>query len=65
MKSSAGYKPAPVLTPAPTPAPFQTFQAKSFFANRKLKFQNLSFTISKRCYDIFMENSKTLFKIFE
>ena len=67
MKLSAGFEPAPALAPvpAPTPAPFQAFNAKSFFANRKLKIQNFSFTISKRCFDIFMENSKTLFWIFK
>ena len=67
MKLSAEFESAPVLVPAPasTPAPFQAYQAKSFFANRKLKIQNLCFTISKRCFNIFMENYKTLFCIFE
>ena len=69
MKSSAGFEPtpAPVLAPAPAPTLtlFQAFQAKSFFAYRKLKILNLSFTISKRCFDIFINNSKTLFWIFK
>ena len=32
MKSFAGFEPAPAS------APYQTFQAKSFFAYKKLKF---------------------------
>ena len=55
MKSSTGFEPvpvsAPVLDSAPTLASYQVFQAKSFFANRKLKIQNLIITISKRCFD--------------
>ena len=62
MKLSAGFKPAPV--PALTPASYQAFQAKSFFANGKLKIQILNFTISKlfliflliipnRCFEFF------------
>ena len=35
MKSSAGFKPAPV--PAPTSASYQAFQAKPFFANGNWK----------------------------
>ena len=61
MKSSAGFEPSPVLDPAPTLASYQVFQAKSFFANRKLKIQNLSITISKSCFDFLIYNSKTLF----
>ena len=46
MKLSTGFEPAPATVLAQAPAPFQAFQAKSFFANRKLKIQNLSYTIS-------------------
>ena len=49
MKPSAGFEPAPVLTPAP--ASYQVFQAKSFFTYGKLEIQNLSFTISKCCFE--------------
>ena len=65
MKLSVGFEPTPASAPVFAPAPFQAFQAKSFFANQKLKIQKLSYTISKRCFDIFIDNSKTLFWIFK
>ena len=71
MISSAGFEPAPVpaqilaSAPAPTPDSYHAFQAKSFFTNWKLKIQNLNYIISKRCFDIFIDNSKTLFWIFK
>ena len=79
MISSAGFEPASVpaqilasvpaqiLAPAPAPTPdsYHAFQTKSFFTNWKLKIQNLNYIISKRCFDIFIDNSKTLFWIFK
>ena len=66
MKLSAGFEPAPapVLAPAPTPALFQAFQAKSSllieswkFKTCVLLFQNIvlifSWRIPKRCFGFF------------
>ena len=60
MKWYAGFEPGPAHVPvsAPTSAPYQTFQAKSFFATEKLKILNMSYRISKVFLIFSLINSK-------